>query len=336
MSERNPTVSVVMACRDAAETLAKALQSILRQSLPAEEVILVLNGCRDKSASIAADFAQRDSRIRLFESSPTGGVAEAARLGCANARAPLIARMDADDIAGYERLAAQVASFKNQNADLVTCRIEPLASLGHGIDRYVGWANTLKKPTDFRRERFIESPVIQPGVLMTREAYQRAGGYQVKDGPEDYDLWLRMLQGGDSFYQAEEAVLQWRDSNKRLTRTHDDYSQAQMTATKACYLSQMTSVRAQGVMIAGSGPIGRRCCRSLQAAGVQIHGFFEVAPKKIGGLVLGLPVYGMPEFGIRQRQAVLLGCVGRGGREAVREVAARASYREGEDFFACC
>ena len=81
-----------------------------------------------------------------------------------------------------------------ENADLVTCHVTPKDSLGDGLDRFVNWANSLHLPEDFQRERFVESPVIQPGVLMTKDAYLKAGGYQVEDGPEDYDLWLRMLE----------------------------------------------------------------------------------------------------------------------------------------------
>jgi glycosyltransferase involved in cell wall biosynthesis len=336
METTQAEISVIMAVRNADSTLPKALDSLLTQTLLPSEVIIVLNGCTDGSAEIANEFARRDSRIRLFTSSTAGGVAEAARVGCAAARHPLLARMDADDWAHPERLQHQTRCLQETAADLVTCRVEATETLGAGLERFVAWANTLSEPEDFRRERFVESPVIQPGVLMTREAYLAAGGYRVENGPEDYELWLRMLENGARFVQAPKAKLQWRDSENRLTRSHDDYSQARMTSTKVRYLARLPAVKRHGVILAGGGPIGRTFAKGLLAEGVPVRGFFEVNPRKIGRTILNLPVWEMTQFDHRENEAVLLGCVGRGGRERVRKMARQMGYREGENFFACC
>ncbi|WP_411846319.1 glycosyltransferase [Roseibacillus persicicus] len=336
MTNLQAQITVVMAVRNAAATLRDAVDSILQQTLAPAELILVLNGCTDESQSIADDLAKGNKRIRLEKTDSTGGVAAAARLGCALAKSPLLARMDADDLSHPERLEWQYASLRENEADLVTCRVEALDSQGAGLDRFIDWANSLAEPEDFRRERFVESPVIQPGVLMSREAYQRAGGYRVEDGPEDYDLWLRMLADGACFVQAPRARLQWRDSATRLTRSHDDYSEQRMTTTKARYLARLEKVRSNGVAIAGSGPIGRRLAGLLLAEGVQVHGFYDVAPKKIGKTALGLPIWAAGDLLANINSPVLLGCVGRGGRARVRSLAAKAGYREGDDFFACC
>ena len=296
----------------------------------------MLNGCRDTSESIAKEWARDVDGIRILKSSTEGGVAEAAKLGCEVATYPLLARMDADDIADHTRFEEQWTTLVGNEADLVTCRVESVNSLGEGLVRFVNWANGLKTPADFRRERFVESPVIQPGVLMRREAYLAAGGYRVEEGPEDYDLWLRLLETGARFFQAEKARLNWRDSRGRLTRCHEDYSGYQMAATKAHYLARLAQVKEKGVMISGSGPIGRRLAKLLLSEGVTVRGFFDVAPSKIGGTVLSLPVWGPRDFGITHREAILLGCVGRGGREQVRALAIETGYCEGEDFFACC
>lgn len=329
-------ISVVMAARDAAATLPGALESILHQSLPPAEVLIVLNGCQDDTPKIAHAFAAEYSVIRVLESSPSGGVAEAAELGCRLASSPLLARMDCDDLAHPNRLAEQRMVLQERQADLVTCRISPLESLGSGIDRYIEWANTLRQPSDFTAARFIESPVIQPGVLMTQEAYRKAGGYRRSDGPEDYDLWLRMLADGARFFQAPRAELEWRDSATRLTRTHDDYCPELMTRTKAHHLAQVPEIAEYGVTIAGSGPQGRRMTRLLLERGVQVHKLYDVDPRKIGSQAHGRPIVAAHEMSERDPKAVLLACVGRGGREKIRKLALACGYSEGVDYFACC
>ena len=164
-----PEISVVIAVRNAAATLQKALLSIQNQSLSAKEILLVLNGCSDETPTLARELAHHDHRVRILESSQAGGVAEAAQLGCHEAKYPLIARMDADDVADSERFENQLRVWKETQADLVTCRVRAFHSLGQGMERFVNWANELQTPTDFQRERFVESPVIQPGVLMTKD-----------------------------------------------------------------------------------------------------------------------------------------------------------------------
>ena len=93
--------------------------------------------------SSAQALAAQDSRIRLLESSPAGGVAEAVQVGCEAALSPLIARMDADDVSHPQRLSWQLETLQQKDADLVTCRVTPKDSLGDGLDRFVHWANSL-------------------------------------------------------------------------------------------------------------------------------------------------------------------------------------------------
>lgn len=329
-------VSVIITARNAAETLPAALESLLAQSHPPSEVLLVVNGCRDDTPRVAQSWAERSPLIRVLESSPEGGVAEAAALGCRVARSPLLARMDADDLSHPDRLAAQVATLQEKAADLVTCRVVPLEALGQGIVRYVDWANTLRQWQDFAAARFIESPVVQPGVLMTRAAYERAGGYLIQDGPEDYDLWLRMLADGSRFFQASGATISWRDSPTRLTRTHEDYSAENMARTKACHLARLPSVTEHGVVVAGAGPQGRRMTRLLLKEGVKVHELYDVDPRKVGSSAHGRPILAATEMKRGKKQAVLLGCVGRGGREKISHFAGEYGYEVGQDYFACC
>ena len=329
-------ISVIMAVRNGEKTLSDAIRSILTQTTPPEELIIVLNGCEDGSHSVVTEFARCHPSIQFLESSAVGGVAEAAQLGCSVAQQPLIARMDCDDVAHPHRLQEQLRVLSETNADLVTSCVKSIDSLGEGLEQYVHWANSLHAPEDFLAGRFIESPVIQPGVLMTLKSYQRAGGYLIKEGPEDYDLWLRMLAQGCRFYQAPQAHLDWRDSPSRLTRSHEDYSAHHMTATKARYLALLPQVIEHGVTIAGSGPQGRRLTKYLLAENIRVHELYDVDPSKIGHRAHGILIAPPSEIGKNHPKAILLGCVGRGRREKVRTLATQLGYHEGDNFFSCC
>ena len=154
--------------------------------------------------------------------------------------------------------------------------------------------------------------------MARREALLEAGGYRCCGWAEDHDLYLRLLARGMRFGKVPEVLLDWRDGPGRLTRTHPDYAEAQVWRMKAHHLAQLTKVETQGVVICGAGPIGKRLGRLLRAAGVTVHGFFEVHPRRIGQRIGGVPVAGPEEFGARWREAVLLSAVGVDGGRSVQ------------------
>ena len=102
-----PQVSVVLPVRNGARWLGEALQSVIAQTLAAWELIAIDDGSTDDTPGILADFAKRDGRIRVIRQEPLGLVAALNR-GLAEVRAPLLARLDADDRALPERLDRQV------------------------------------------------------------------------------------------------------------------------------------------------------------------------------------------------------------------------------------
>jgi glycosyltransferase involved in cell wall biosynthesis len=112
-----PLISVVMPVYDAGEYLVDAVASIVEQTLDDWELIAVDDGSQDGSGEILEWFALQDARIRVIGQANAGIVAALNR-GCAAARGPLIARMDADDVAFPQRLARQ-AEFMRRHPECV-------------------------------------------------------------------------------------------------------------------------------------------------------------------------------------------------------------------------
>lgn len=112
-----PLISVVMPVYDAERYVAEAIQSILAQTYPHLEFIIVDDGSADGSAGIVREFAARDTRIQpLFL--PHQGQAFALNAGVALARGEFIAHLDNDDIALPERFAIQLDWMRQTGVDV--------------------------------------------------------------------------------------------------------------------------------------------------------------------------------------------------------------------------
>src|SRR5215216_609767 len=88
--------------------LTQAIESIQAQSLSNFELIVVDDGSADKTSQIASAAARRDPRIRTAGQNHQG-IASALNHGISLAHSPIVARMDADDIAAPDRLQTQLA-----------------------------------------------------------------------------------------------------------------------------------------------------------------------------------------------------------------------------------
>src|SRR5262245_25648773 len=107
----DPQISVVLPVRDAQAYLPQAIDSILRQTLTNFELVAIDDGSHDASPAILRDYGQRDPRVRVVIRPPRGLVATLNE-GLSLARAPLVARMDADDIALPGRFHVQHRAFE--------------------------------------------------------------------------------------------------------------------------------------------------------------------------------------------------------------------------------
>lgn len=286
-----PRVSVVLPFRDAAATLAAALDSIAAQTFADWEGVLIDDGSRDASSAIAGARAAGDRRWRVIAAG--GGLVDALNRGIAAARAPLIARMDADDIALPQRLARQVAAFDaDPMLTVASCLVEafPAAAVTDGMRRYVDWLNAVIEPEAIRAALFVESPIAHPTAMVRTDALRAAGGYRAFDGPEDYDLWLRLLLSGGRAAKVPEVLLRWRDSAGRLSRVDPRCHRRRFLATKLEHLPRALP-RGTPVQIWGAGPSGRQWARALVDRGYPVRRFHDVAPKRWGRVFDGIPVH---------------------------------------------
>ncbi|HXG60665.1 MAG TPA: glycosyltransferase [Planctomycetota bacterium] len=328
-----PLISILMPVYNAAGTLRAALQSVLAQSFKEWELVAVNDGSTDASLEILDEAARRDRRIRILTGAHVGHV-EALRSAATLAAGPLLARMDADDVMHPRRLLLQLTRLDSPPAvDVVATRVRVLGRTGEGMRLYVDWQNRLLSHDDITANLFVESPLAHPSVLMRRDKFERAGGYRDPGWAEDFDLWHRLRECGARFEKLPRTLLSWRDSDRRLTRTHPMYSEKAFYQAKLHYFKRHPLGRGP-VVVWGAGPIGRHWARDLLRSGIEVPYAIDIDPRKVGRTIAGgrVPVLSVEE-GLARRAGVILGAVGsRGARDTIRERLARERLVEGRDY----
>ena len=182
-----PVVSVLMSVWNGAPQVREAVQSILSQTVADLELIVVDDDSTDATPGILASF--RDPRLHV-ERRARGGLTRALNVALGLARAPLVARLDADDVALPERLERQLA-FLRAHPD-----VGLLGTAAREVDAAGRLVATLRPPTgdgEIRHALIRRNPFVHSSILMSRAVVERAGGYdEAFPVAQDYDLWMRM------------------------------------------------------------------------------------------------------------------------------------------------
>jgi glycosyltransferase involved in cell wall biosynthesis len=332
-----PVVSVTMPCRDCADTVGRALDSVLGQSLREFEVVAVDDGSADETATVLAEYARRDARVRVV-CAEHGGVAVAANRAMALARGRYIARMDADDEMLPDRLAAQAALLDERpDIGLAGCRIRFGGSRKRcaGYARYVDWTNTLLDHDAISLNRFVEFPVPNPSIMCRRSLVERHGPYRDGDFPEDYELLLRWLEAGVRMAKVDAELMVWNDPPTRLSRTHPRYRVDAFYRVKAKYLARWLArhnPRHPEVHVLGSGRTTRKRADMLLDHGVRFAAYYDVDPRKIGNVVGGIEVRDRDTVPPPGEAFCLPYVASRGAREDIAEFLHSRGYVLGRDF----
>lgn len=192
-----PEISILMpvwnGCRDGKETyLIQAIESILDQTFTDFEFIIVDDGSTDNTQAVLAFYEKKDQRIRIFRNDTNQKIVRSLNRGLSMCKAPLVARMDADDISTVTRLQIQ-KEFLDNRPETVMCgtRMYVINSEGklefestHPC-AYSSVRDFLKRGCAF----------VHGSVMFRKSAIDALSGYSADpqyEYAEDYELWVRL------------------------------------------------------------------------------------------------------------------------------------------------
>lgn len=210
---QSPQVSVIVPVYNGAQTIKRALDSVLAQAFSSLEIIVVDDASSDRTVELVAQY--QDDRLTTIQSAENCGAGAARNKGIAAARGRWVAFLDADDAWKPNKLARQVELLDRSSKPVAAC------ATGYNIEkngRRLAVALNLT-PQQFRND-ILFGCTISPGstLMVEREVFETIGGFdEAFKRLEDWDWLLRFSERYDMEFLPEalaDIYLTWNKPSK--------------------------------------------------------------------------------------------------------------------------
>ena len=212
-NSQSPPYSVLMAtyCGEKAAYLHRSIESILNQTVPADDFVLVCDGPLTPELDAELEYWQTKTDIlNLLRLPKSEGLGNALNKGLAMCRNELVARMDSDDISCPDRCQKQLHAFSVHNVEIISGIVEEFESMPGDCARR---RLVPEQPEEIIRYARARNPFNHPCVMFKKSAVESVGSYRTCMQYEDYDLWVRMFQSGMQGYNIQNTLLWMRVGN---------------------------------------------------------------------------------------------------------------------------
>lgn len=216
-----PLLSIVMAARNESRYIAAAIESIISQTYPNWELIVIDDGSIDNTPAILESYSKLDNRIRWISNPQSQGLAASLNRGIRLARAAIIVRADADDLNLPSRFEEQLRYLiDHPEVDFVGGGAILMNENGDEIKEFF----LPSEHDDIKRIAYKNTCFFHPSVAMRKSALERTGLYD--EGfirAQDKELWLRGLRVGCRYANIPKPLIRYRltERSKSLKTTWD-------------------------------------------------------------------------------------------------------------------
>lgn len=220
----SPLVTVLMACYNSNEYKFKeAIRSVLEQTFCNYELVIVDDGSDNPIYNSTKEFC--DSRIKVYKINHSG-LGAALNYGASVALGKYIARFDDDDIMCPERLEKQV-NYLNEH---INCSCVGTMHYDKVENKYL---KHRKYPTEhtaiIRSLLSLKWAMAHTTVMFRKESFEKIGGYRIKGGGQDLDLFLQLGTVGE-LANINDYLVYYTMSTKGLSQINPRKSEAYLFA----------------------------------------------------------------------------------------------------------
>lgn len=197
--------------------LELAIDSMLRQTIPPEQFVIVVDGVvPDEIGKVIVEHEKDKALFTVLWLKENKGLANALNKGLKVCRNEFVARMDADDISLPNRCKKELEYFE-KNKDLVIC--------GCNINEFYEDISNIKAsrivPAEYKSiMKFMRKrqPFNHPTVMYKKSCVLDCGGYSLLRRKEDFDLFSRMLKKGYYALNIDESLYLYRVNENNYKR----------------------------------------------------------------------------------------------------------------------
>ena len=216
-------VSVIIPTYNREKFISECVQSVLAQTLPAREIIIVDDGSTDATYNILRDLgfnslSTKKTVLRYFFQQ-NRGVSSARNLGIKEARSEYIALLDSDDLWLKSKLDRQVSAFQNDTKSSRLCHTDEIW-IRNGVR--VNQHKKHKKHGGNVFQSCLKLCCISPSSAMMHRSVFEDFGFFDEDLPacEDYDFWLRYSAKEDVNFIDEPLIIKKGGHSDQLSGAH--------------------------------------------------------------------------------------------------------------------
>lgn len=200
------TVACIIPCYNYGKFLDEAIESVLNQSVPANEIILV----DDCSTDNTAEIAQKYPRIKYIRHDKNRGLSASRNTGIKNCKSQYCFSFDADDILRPDAIKEHL-KLADENS-IVTCGL-----MAFGAENYTA------RPREATVPILLQTNVIYSNTLFPKKAWEDVGGFDesptMRLGWEDREFWLRVIGAGYKSKVNPYVALLWRRHPHTMSST---------------------------------------------------------------------------------------------------------------------
>lgn len=202
--------------REKVEYLRCCLDSLAKQTLPANEIVIVIDGPIPNVLNEEIELWSKQLPIKTIKIKDNVGLGSALNIGLEYCSNELVARMDTDDICVQNRFSLQLNKFRE---------CDDLQLLGGAIEEYdesMRFLKGIRKTPENHDDIMIyakkRNPFNHMTVMFKKTVIQEVGGYQHHLYMEDYNLWLRVLARGGIVHNLPDILVKARGGDGMIRR----------------------------------------------------------------------------------------------------------------------
>ena len=217
MQDYKLSVSICVYARDNAEHFDIAMNSIFEQTLPPDEVVLVVDGpVGDDINKVIEKFEKLYSSLKVVRLEKNQGLGIARKNALANCSYDLVAMMDADDISVSDRFEKQIEAFRNNDKlSIVGGQIDEFID---SVENVVGTRIVPEQDAEIKEYMKKRCPMNHVTVMLKKSEIEKVGGYIDWYSNEDYYLWIRMALADMQFHNLPDNMVNVRVGNEMYQR----------------------------------------------------------------------------------------------------------------------